>query len=131
MTDRTTTTWTGGVELRGLVKTYRTPSGPVEAVRGVDISIAQGETLALLGPNGAGKSTTIDLLLGLNDPDRGTVTLFGHAPAEAIAAGAVGAMLQTGGLIPDLSVRELLSMIGALYPASRDVDEVLAQTGLE
>jgi ABC-2 type transport system ATP-binding protein len=103
----------------------------VEAVRGVDISIAQGETLALLGPNGAGKSTTIDMLLGLNAPDSGTVTLFGRAPADAIAAGAVGAMLQTGGLIPDLTVRELLGMIGALYPASRDVDEVLAQTGLE
>jgi ABC-2 type transport system ATP-binding protein len=127
----TTTSWTGGVELLGLFKTYRTPSGPVEAVRGVDISIAQGETLALLGPNGAGKSTTIDMLLGLNTPDSGTVTLFGHAPADAIAAGAVGAMLQTGGLIPDLTVRELLSMIGALYPAPRDVDEVLAQTGLE
>jgi ABC-2 type transport system ATP-binding protein len=128
--DRASSLPAGGVELRGLVKTYRAPGGPVQAVRGVDISIPQGQTLALLGPNGAGKSTTIDMLLGLTRPDRGDVSLFGRPPADAIASGDVGAMLQTGGLIPDLTVRELVAMMASLYPSPREVDEVLAETGL-
>ena len=63
--------------------------------------------LALLGPNGAGKSTTLEMLLGLTEPDAGTVSIFGASPREAIDAGGIGAMLQIGGLIGDLSVREL------------------------
>jgi ABC-2 type transport system ATP-binding protein len=98
-------------------------------VREVDFDISAGETVALLGPNGAGKSTTIDMLLGLLDPDAGSVSVFGRSPADAVAAGAVGAMLQTGMLIRDLSVRELVAMIASLYPAPLGVDEVLALTG--
>jgi ABC-2 type transport system ATP-binding protein len=118
-----------GIELTGLVKTFKSPGGPVQAVRGVDLSIAPGETVALLGPNGAGKSTTIDMLLGLLPPDKGTVSLFGLPAAEAVAAGRVGAMLQTGGLIRFLTVRELVTMMASLYPKPLAVDEVLAVTG--
>src|ERR1700742_914850 len=89
---------TAGISLSGLTKSFKTPKGVVQAVRGIDIDIAPGETVALLGPNGAGKSTTIDMLLGLLRPDAGTVSLFGMKPADAIKAGAIGAMLQTGGL---------------------------------
>jgi ABC-2 type transport system ATP-binding protein len=88
-----------GISLAGLTKTFLSPQGPVHAVRDLDLAIDPGQTVALLGPNGADKSTTVDLLLGLLPPDRGTVSLFGATPAEAIAAGAVGAMLQTGSLI--------------------------------
>jgi ABC-2 type transport system ATP-binding protein len=122
---------TTGIALSGLTKTFRTPDGPVHAVRGVDISIAPGETVALLGPNGAGKSTTIDMLLGLLPPDTGTVSLFGMAPAEAIKAGAVGAMLQVGSLIDDLTVRELITMFAALYPDPLAVDEVIEITKID
>jgi ABC-2 type transport system ATP-binding protein len=118
------------IELRGLVKSFRGPQGPIRAVRGVDVSIGAGETVALLGPNGAGKSTTIDMLLGLLAPDEGTVSVFGRSPSEAIAHGAIGAMLQTGELIRDLSVRELVQMMASLYPAPLDVGEVLELTGL-
>jgi ABC-2 type transport system ATP-binding protein len=114
------------IELSGLSKSY----GPIQAVRDVDLTIAPGEVVALLGPNGAGKSTTIDLLLGLQQPDRGTVSIFGRSPADAIAEGAVGAMLQAGGLIRDLSVRELVTMVRSLYPNPLSVDEVLAHAGL-
>jgi ABC-2 type transport system ATP-binding protein len=122
---------TSGIALQGLVKTFRTPQGPVRAVRGIDIAIAPGETVALLGPNGAGKSTTIDMLLGLAEPDAGTVTLFGGTPRDAIAAGRVGAMLQTGALLRDLTVRELIAMMAALYPRPLGVDEVLDLCGLQ
>jgi ABC-2 type transport system ATP-binding protein len=120
-----------GIELRGLEKSFKTPHDLVEAVRGVDISIRPGEIVALLGPNGAGKSTTIDMLLGLARPDAGDVSLFGSTPEDAVLSGRVGAMLQTGMLIQDLSARELVAMVASLYPAPLDVDEVLALVGIE
>ena len=104
--------------------------GSVQAVRGVSIQIEPGETVAILGPNGAGKTTTIDMLLGLARPDAGTVTLFGRSPADAVNAGLVGGMLQTGEVIKELTVRELVGMMGSLYPHPRPVDEVLRITGL-
>ena len=119
-----------GIALRGLTKSYRGADGPVHAVRGIDVSIGAGETVALLGPNGAGKSTTIDMLLGLSRPDSGSVSVFGSSPREAVDAGKVGAMLQTGELIRDLSVRELVAMMASLYPRPMDVEEVLEIAGL-
>jgi ABC-2 type transport system ATP-binding protein len=119
------------IRLRGLVKTYTGGSQePVHAVRGIDVAITAGETVALLGPNGAGKSTTIDMMLGLSQPDAGEVTLFGKSPRAAVDAGEVGAMLQTGELLRDLTVRELIALVASLYPRPMDVDEVLAVAGL-
>jgi ABC-2 type transport system ATP-binding protein len=86
--------------------------------------------VALLGPNGAGKSTTIDMLLGLSDPDAGSVSVFGRPPRAAVEAGLVGAMLQSGALIRDSSVRELVSMIATLYPRPMDVEEAIELAGL-
>jgi ABC-2 type transport system ATP-binding protein len=124
-------TRSGGIELTGLTKSFPSPQGPVRAVRGIDVSIAAGEIIALLGPNGAGKSTTIDMILGLLEPDRGSVSVFGRSPSKAVDQGAVGAMLQTGALIKDLSVRELVTMIASLYPAPLGVQEVLELTGTD
>jgi ABC-2 type transport system ATP-binding protein len=115
-----------GIVLSGLSKSY----GPVQAVRSVNLVIAPGEIVALLGPNGAGKTTTIDMMLGLTRPDSGTVTLFGMPPAEAVAAGLVGAMLQTGSLIPHLRIRELVAMVASLYPHPLGVDDVLTLAGI-
>jgi ABC-2 type transport system ATP-binding protein len=120
-----------GIRLQGLTKTFRAPQGPIHAVRGIDLSVSAGETAALLGPNGAGKTTTIDMMLGLARPDSGTVSVFGRPPREAVDAGLVGAMLQTGQLIRDLSVRELVAMMAALYPQPMDVDEALELTGVK
>ena len=57
------------------------------------------------------------MLLGLTPPDAGAVSLFDRAPRAAVDAGLIGAMLQTGSLIQYLSVRELLTMVAAIYPA--------------
>jgi len=121
----------GGIVLSGLEKTFKSSQGSVRAVRGINVDISVGETVAFLGPNGAGKSTTIDMLLGLLPPDKGTVSLFGKPPVEAIASGAIGAMLQTGALIRDLSVRELVTMMASLYPKPLGVDDVLELTGIK
>ena len=98
------------VAIRGLVKQY----GAVRAVDGVDLTIGRGEVVALLGPNGAGKSTTIDALLGLTRPDAGEVRLFGRSPREAVVAGSVGAMLQSGGFPDDATAGELVALTAAL-----------------
>jgi ABC-2 type transport system ATP-binding protein len=113
-----------GIVLSRLSKSY----GAVRAVRSIDLVIAPGETVALLGPNGAGKST-IDMVLGLTRPDSGSVSLFGLSPAQAVAAGVVGGMLQAGSLIENLSVRELVTMVASLYPRPLPADKVLALTG--
>ena len=115
---------TSGIRLQQLFKSY----GPVPAVRGIDIAIDPGETVALLGPNGAGKSTTIDIILGLVRPDAGSVTLFGQSPTVAVGQGRVGGMLQTGSLIPHLTVRELVTMVASLYPYPMAVEEALQLT---
>jgi ABC-2 type transport system ATP-binding protein len=104
--------------------------GSVKAVQGVDIEVPAGQTVALLGPNGAGKTTTIDMLLGLQRPDSGHVLVFGKAPADAVRAGMVGAMLQVGALVKDLTVRELVSTVEALYPRSMSADRALELAGL-
>ncbi|MFE2725493.1 ABC transporter ATP-binding protein [Kitasatospora sp. NPDC059327] len=111
---------------RGVGKNY----GKVRAVDGLDLVLRPGETVALLGPNGAGKSSSLDLLLGLREPDRGSVTLFGGAPRAAIAAGRVGAMLQSGGLMADVKVRELVTLACDVHPRGRAVREVLADAGI-
>jgi len=114
-----------GIVVSGLRKSF----GAVKAVRGVDIAIKAGETVAMLGPNGAGKTTTIDMLLGLQRPDAGRVTVFGEAPSAAVRAGLVGGMLQVGSLVRDVSVRELVRMVAALYPHPLAVDDVLRAAG--
>jgi ABC-2 type transport system ATP-binding protein len=119
-----------GVHAHGLGKTFATPNGTIEAVRSLDLEIARGQTVALLGPNGAGKSTTIDMMLGLLRPDRGGVTLFGLSPAAAVATGRVAAMLQTGELLRDVTVRELVTMMASLYPRPREIDDIIQLTGI-
>ncbi|HTZ45668.1 MAG TPA: ABC transporter ATP-binding protein [Jatrophihabitans sp.] len=115
-----------GVEFAAVSKSY----GAVRAVRGVDLQIAPGETVALLGPNGAGKSTAIDLMLGLAVPDAGSVRIFGDEPRAATRAGRIGGMLQLGGLIPYLTVRELITSVAALYPNALSVDDVITITAI-
>src|SRR5262249_34681217 len=83
------------------------------------------------GPNGAGKSTTIDMLLGLLEPDAGSVSVFGSSPTDAVDRGAVGAMLQTGALLRDLTGRELVTMMAGLYPRPLQVDDVVKLTGID
>ncbi|MGA5818993.1 ABC transporter ATP-binding protein [Kitasatospora sp. NPDC094028] len=111
---------------RGVGKNY----GRVRAVDGLDLVLRPGETVALLGPNGAGKSTSLDLLLGLREPDQGSVTLFGGTPRSAIEAGKVGAMLQSGGLMADVKVRELVQLACDVHPRGRSVTGVLTDAGI-
>lgn len=104
--------------------------GSVRAVDGISLTVAPGRVVALLGPNGAGKSTTVDMILGLTRPDRGSVRLFGHDPHDAIVAGVVGAMLQTGALLPDVTVGQLVSTIAGLQRRPADPAAALERAGI-
>ncbi|MEU9314592.1 ABC transporter ATP-binding protein [Streptomyces sp. NPDC048295] len=117
---------TAAVRFEQVSKAY----GAVRAVDGLTLDLHPGETVALLGPNGAGKSSTLDLLLGLRTADSGTVQVFGTTPQDAIAAGRVGAMLQTGGLMEDVTVKELVGLACDLHPRPYPVTEVLSRAGV-
>lgn len=114
------------VDARGVTKSF----GSVRAVNGIDLQIAPGEIVAFLGPNGAGKTTTIDMLLGLGKPDSGTISVFGRSPRGAIARGQVSAVLQSGGLLKDLTVRETVQLTSTLFAEPRPVGEVLDRAGI-
>lgn len=104
--------------------------GAVRAVDGVDLSIPAGQVVALLGPNGAGKTTLLDMALGFSSPSSGSVRVLGQAPGAAVRAGRVGAVLQTGGLLKDLSVRETVAMVAGCHRRHIGVDTALDRAGL-
>src|SRR3954466_5175355 len=114
------------VALRGLTKRF----GAVTAVDGLDLTVQPGEIVAFLGPNGAGKTSTIDMMLGLSRPDAGTAEVFGLAPRTAVAQGLVTAVMQSGGLLKDLTVGETVQLTAALFAHTRPVAEVLERAGL-
>jgi len=114
------------IDLQNLTKRYR----QVTAVRDLTLQVAPGEVVAFLGPNGAGKTTTIDMILGLARPDTGSVQVYGTTPAAAIARGDVAAVMQTGGLLKDFTVRETVRFTASLYAESRPVDDVMARAGI-
>src|SRR3954452_20178264 len=133
MTSTTTSTADPGaarrhpaVSLTGVTKTF----GSVQAVRGIDLQIQPGEIVAFLGPNGAGKTTTIDMILGLSSPTSGHVEVLGLEPRAAIARGLVSAVMQTGGLLKDLTVRETVRYTASLFADAHSADEVLERAGI-
>ncbi|MDF2507382.1 MAG: transporter ATP-binding protein [Microbacterium sp.] len=120
------------LELRGVTRHFGSGDRRVQAVDGVDLSIRRGEVVALLGPNGAGKTTTLDMLLGLTQPSTGSVQVLGVTPEQATSSGAIGAVLQTGGLLGDLTVAETVRLIASLYGAGATtrVPEVMDRADL-
>ncbi|HEY7175929.1 MAG TPA: ABC transporter ATP-binding protein [Micromonosporaceae bacterium] len=114
------------VDLRDVTKRF----GPVTAVDNLTLAIEQGEIVAFLGPNGAGKTSTIDMMLGLSRPNAGTVAVYGRKPADAIARGEIAAVMQTGGLLKDLTVAETIRLTRTLFPHARPTAEVLERAGI-
>jgi ABC-2 type transport system ATP-binding protein len=114
------------VWLRDLSKNF----GHVQAVRHVDLTVEQGEVVAFLGPNGAGKTSTIDMILGLSTPSGGEVSVLGMTPHQAIRRGLVAAVMQTGGLLKDLTVGETVLYTASLFAHSADVQAAMRRAGI-
>jgi ABC-2 type transport system ATP-binding protein len=116
------------ISVRGLHKSY----GALEAVRGIDFEIEEGEVFGLLGPNGAGKTTTVEILEGYRRRDAGDVTVLGNDPQDPGPEfrQRIGVVLQHSELWPNLTVRETHRAFAGYYERPRSVDEVIELVGL-
>ncbi len=116
------------IDVKGLRKSY----GTNEAVRGIDLRVAEGEVFALLGPNGAGKTTTVEILEGFRARTAGEVSVLGFDPGKGGRAlkERIGIVLQETGVDPFLTVAESIEMYRGFYPHPRDIDEVIEVVGL-
>src|SRR6202046_3122932 len=121
---------TGAVPLAVDLKDVSKHFGPVQAVRDVDVSIASGEIVAMLGPNGAGKTSTIDIILGLSRQTSGEFLGVGLHPRQAVPRGLVSAVMQTGGLLKDLTVKETVQYTASLFAQSKPTAEGLDRAGI-
>jgi ABC-2 type transport system ATP-binding protein len=116
------------IEIQGLTKSY----GTVEAVKGIDLHVDQGEVFALLGPNGAGKTTTTEILEGYRTRTAGTVSVLGFDPArnDLDMKRRIGIVLQSTGIDLFLTVRETVDLYAGYYEHPRGIDEVIDLVGL-
>ena len=112
------------LQARGLEKNIVGPSGPLEILRGIDLEVGTGETVAILGASGSGKSTLLGLLAGLDAPSAGEVRLLGKNIAEldedgraALRSGRVGFVFQSFQLLPALTALENVLLPLELNPA--------------
>jgi ABC-2 type transport system ATP-binding protein len=119
------------IEVKGLKKNY----GALQAVRGLDLQIEQGEIFSLLGPNGAGKTTTVEILEGFRVRDSGSVSVLGVDPQikgqESRAwRNRIGIVLQNSADAGDLSVGETVEHFSNYYSNPLDVQHVIDSVGL-
>jgi ABC-2 type transport system ATP-binding protein len=119
-------TSTPALDVSGLTVRY----GDTIAVDSLDLRIHAGQTVALLGPNGAGKSTIVNAVLGLVPTASGRVEVLGRRPRDAVRAGAVGAMLQHGGLPTEARVGEVLHLVRHSFPTTWPLDDLVATAGI-
>ena len=120
------------IECRQLVKRYP-GKPPVEAVRGLDLVVEQGECFGLLGPNGAGKTTTLEILEGLLDATSGEVSVLGYrwGSHDNEIRERIGISLQETRLSDKLSVRETLTLFRSFYKSGIEPDEAISRVSLE
>ncbi|GAB7060790.1 ABC transporter ATP-binding protein [Streptomyces mexicanus] len=128
------------ISAAGLARTFPTERGPVQAVRGIDLTVHEGEILGFLGPNGAGKTTTLRMLTTLLAPTGGTATVAGcDLRTDPVGVRrACGYVAQSGGVDAQITVREELVTQGRMYrlpkavavERARELADELGLTGL-
>jgi putative ABC transport system ATP-binding protein len=128
------------VQALSLYRFFRSGPEEVQALRGVSLSVTQGEFVAITGPSGSGKSTLLACLAGTDDPDGGTVHIAGHALSHqpeptrcAIRARHIGMLFQNANLFDHLTVAQNLTLVTKLVPraARADALDLLCRLGLD
>ncbi len=104
--------------------------GTLTAVDNVSLTVPVGEIVALLGPNGAGKTTLLDMVLGFTEPASGSISVMGQSPRAAATSGDVGAVLQTRGLLDDLTASETLRMVASCHRHHLPISDVMERAGV-
>lgn len=124
-------------EARGLSKIYQMGEVQVEALRGVDLDLSEGELVILLGPSGSGKSTLLNILGGLDAPSSGRVryrdrelAVFDDAAMTRYRREYVGFVFQFYNLIPSLTARENVALVTEIAKNPMTPEESLAMVGL-
>jgi ABC-2 type transport system ATP-binding protein len=125
------------VSVRGLTKVFKDfwNRPKARAVDNVDFEVRRGEVFGLLGPNGSGKSTTVKLLLGLLNPTRGHIEVFGHSPRHVQTKSRIGYLPEESYLYRYLNSRETLDFFGNLFHLSKGernnrAEQLLEMVGL-
>jgi predicted ABC-type transport system involved in lysophospholipase L1 biosynthesis ATPase subunit len=120
---------------KGLTKTFLSGDRRIEVLRGVDLDVGAGESVAVRGESGSGKSTLLNLLAGLDAPDAGTLAWAGAPAAAERRASFLGMVFQAFYLIPELDARQNVLMAARMVkppgPAEKArAGELLARVGL-
>lgn len=118
------------LRLDAVTKSFWAKESLITALDGMSVSVRRGERVALLGANGAGKTTCMDLICGVTRPTFGSVAVLGTEPRRAVREGRLTAVLQTGGLLRDITVRETIQVIAGLHRRPERVDVVMEEAGL-
>ena len=119
------------IEVRGLSHRYEAEDGPLQALSGVDLRIADGEFVSLVGPSGCGKTTLLRAVGGLLAPETGEVRVHGLTPAAAQQARHFGLVSQDPGLLPWRNVEANVRLPLEVTGARADVGALLARVGIE
>jgi len=125
------------VSVRGLTKVFKDfwNRPKARAVDNVDFEVRRGEVFGLLGPNGSGKSTTVKLLLGLLNPTKGHIEVFGHSPRHVQTKSRIGYLPEESYLYRYLDSRETLNFFGNLFHLDKNdrdsrAEQLLDMVGL-
>src|SRR5947199_1939495 len=120
------------IRCSNLVKRYD-GKPPVEAVRGLNLTVEEGECFGLLGPNGAGKTTTLEIMEGLLDATSGEVEVLGRKwrTDAAEIRERIGISLQETRLSDKLTVCETVTLFRSFYRDGIEPDEAIRRVSLE
>lgn len=117
------------IQLGHIHKSY----GDVQAVNDISLTVTKGEVLGIIGANGAGKSTTLEIMMGLRNPDSGSVQVLGMDMRKASneIKQKIGIQLQQTALYDRIKVKEALELFGSYYDKKRDLQEIIDTLGLK